>query len=131
MLLSQLLGNNLRILNAREFEPFVEAKPAAAIYFDTKWNVRRRTAIRQKMQDAEEALPEQVNFGEIDSDSCPELAKAIPVHNVPLVAYHRAGKLIAALIGAEQNVRVRLERLLRDEPIGHADGTQEEDSTPS
>jgi thioredoxin-like negative regulator of GroEL len=72
------------------------------------------------MQDAEEALPEQVNFGEIDCDSCPELAKAIPVRNVPLVAYYRAGKLIAELIGAEQNVRVRLERLLRDEPIGHA-----------
>jgi len=39
-----------------------------------------------------------------------KLAKSIPILNVPSVVYYRDGKLVAALIGAGQNVRLHLER---------------------
>jgi thioredoxin-like negative regulator of GroEL len=74
------------------------------------------------MLEAEEALVDQVNFGEVDCDRDRELAKSIPVLNVPTVAYYRDGGLIVALIGAQQNIRARLERVLRGEPIGYKDG---------
>jgi thioredoxin-like negative regulator of GroEL len=63
-----------------------------------------------------------MDFGEVDCDSNLELAESIPVLNVSLVVYYRDGRLIAALIGAQQNIRARLERVLRGDPIGHKDG---------
>jgi len=68
------------------------------------------------MADAEQVLADRVNSGEVDSDRDPELAKSIPILNVPQVAYYRDGKLVGALIGAGQNVRVHLERVLRGDP---------------
>ena len=62
-------------------------------------------------------------FAEIDRDANAALAKSIPVANVPLVTYFRSGKLVAALIGAGQNVRARIERVRRGEAIGYNDGT--------
>lgn len=69
------------------------------------------------MADAEGALSDGVSFGEVDCDSEPELAKSIPILNVPAVAYYRDGKLAGALIGAGQNVRLHLERVLWGDPI--------------
>jgi hypothetical protein len=63
-------------------------------------------------------LGHRANFGEVDSDTDPELAKSIPVPNVPLVAYYRDGKLIGALVGAGQDVRAQIERTLLGEAIG-------------
>jgi hypothetical protein len=37
--------------------------------------------------------------------------------NVPSVAYYRDGKLVGELIGAGQNVRLHLERVLRGDTI--------------
>ena len=70
------------------------------------------------MEEAEQALREQVNFGEVDCDLAPELAKSVPVLNVPSVAYYHKGVLIAALVGTEQDVRSGLKRILRSEAIG-------------
>jgi thioredoxin-like negative regulator of GroEL len=69
-------------------------------------------------------FPTGVNFGEVDCDADGELAKSIPVLNVPLVAYYRRGQLVAALIGNEQNVLERLRRMMRDESIGYKDGSE-------
>lgn len=114
----------MRLLTGADIESFVAAKPSAAIHFDAEWDKSYRTLVRGKMKDAEQSLGEQVNFGEADCDRDPELAKSIPVLNVPLVAYYRNGRLIAALIGAQQNVRSRLQRILRGEPIGYDDGSE-------
>jgi thioredoxin-like negative regulator of GroEL len=81
------------------------------------------------MEEAERALAERVNFGEVDCDRAPELAKALPVRNVPSVAYYREGKLIATLIGAGQDVKGCLERVLRGEPIGASVSTNTTDDT--
>jgi thioredoxin-like negative regulator of GroEL len=112
----------MQLLSSEEFKSFVEAKPAAAVHFDAEWDSRYRPVVHRRMLDAEEALADQVNFGEVHCESNPELAKSVPILNVPSVAYYRNGTLIAALIGAEQNVRARLERVLRGESIGYKDG---------
>jgi thioredoxin family protein len=100
----------MQLLSSEEFKSFVEAKPAAAVHFDAEWDSRYRPVAHRRMLDAEEALADQVNFDEVHCESNPELAKSVPILNVPSVAYYRNGTLIAALFGAEQNVRARLER---------------------
>jgi thioredoxin-like negative regulator of GroEL len=104
------------------FESFIAAKSAAAVHFDAGWNSSYRALTRQRMQEAEASLSEQVNFGEVDCDANPELAKSIRLLNTPSVAYYKDGKLIAVLAGARQNVRARLERLLRGESMERDDG---------
>jgi thioredoxin-like negative regulator of GroEL len=74
------------------------------------------------MKDAEAALSGEVNFGEVDCDQEIPLAQSIRLLNVPAVAYYRDGKLVAVLPGVQQDIRRRLERLLRGEPIGRDDG---------
>jgi len=109
-------------LNSEQYASFLAEKPAAAVHFDAVWDkVGERT--RQSMMEAQEAFGQQVSFGEIDTDSNAALCRSIPLANVPLVAYYRDGKLVAALIGADQNVRHRVERVLNGLPIGKKDGT--------
>jgi thioredoxin-like negative regulator of GroEL len=91
----------------------VAEKPAAAIHFDAEWDAKYRAVTRSAMAEAEQFLADRVNFGEVDCDTDLELAKSIPILNVPSVAYYRDGKLVAALIGAGQN----LERILRGDLI--------------
>src|SRR5262245_32047292 len=112
----------MRQLTSEEYHAFVAAKPAAAIHFDADWNAQLREMTRLKMLEAELALDDRVSFGEIDCDAHLGLAKSIPVCGVPVVAYYQNGELVAALIGATQNVRARLERVLRGEEIGYKDG---------
>jgi thioredoxin-like negative regulator of GroEL len=113
----------MRLLTSDELPDFVAAKAAAAIHFDAEWDFHLRDQTRRTMLEAEQALGDRANFGEIDVDKELALAKSIPVCNVPLVAYYRDGELVAALIGTAQNVRARLERVLRGESIGYKDGT--------
>jgi thioredoxin-like negative regulator of GroEL len=112
----------MTLLTSTEFQSFVEAKPAAAVHFDAVWDVGYRPMTRQLMLDAEAILADNANFGEVDCDSDSELAKSIPVLGVPMVAYYRDGRLVAALLGSQQNIRARLEGVLRGEPIGYKDG---------
>ena len=111
-------GHMMQLLTKTDAESFVAAKPAAAVHFDAEWDKKYRTILRRKMEEAEHVLGEQVSFGEVDCDLAPDLAKAIPVVNVPSVVYYLEGKLVAALVGAEQDVLGNLEHLLRGEPIG-------------
>jgi len=91
----------MRVLTQADIGFFLEEKPAAAIHFDAKWDATHRAVTRSAMADAEQVLAERANFGEVDCDSDPELAKSIPILNVPSVAYYRDGKLVGALIGVE------------------------------
>jgi Thioredoxin len=115
----------MRQLTGTDLESFVAARPAAAIHFDAEWDVGHRPTVRARMLEAEKVLNEQANFGEVDVDQNQELAKTLQLLNVPAVAYYRDGKLVAILLGARQNIRARLERVLRGETIGPKDGTEE------
>src|SRR3954468_12116531 len=112
----------MRFVTSAEFPSFIAAKAAAAVHFDADWDGYREQT-RRSMLHAEAALGEKVNFAKVDCDAEVALSRSIPVLNVPLVAYFRDGKLVVALIGANQNVLARLERVLRGEPIGYKDGT--------
>ncbi len=112
----------MRQLTSDEYEAFVTAKAVAAIHYDAAWDVGYRSGMRRQMLEAADAFGEQANFAEVDVDSQHELAKALPVLNVPTVAYYRDGALVAALVGAHQNVGRRVERLLHGESIGYKDG---------
>jgi len=112
----------VRQLTGEDYEQFVREKRAAAVHFDAEWDVGYRPITRQKMQEAEQVLAGEVNFGEIDVDRDIPLAKAIQLRGVPAVAYYLEGTLVALLPGVRQDVRGRLERVLRGEPIGPSDG---------
>lgn len=107
----------MRLVTQTDIAVFLAEKPAAAIHVDANWDAKYRAIIRSAMADAERVLAARVNFGEVDCDRDPELAKSISILNVPSVAYYRDGKLVGALIGAGQNVRVHLDRVLRGDPI--------------
>jgi thioredoxin-like negative regulator of GroEL len=107
----------MRLVTQTDIAVFLAEKPAAAIHFDANWDAKYRAIIRSAMADAERVLADRANFGEVDCDRDPELAKSIPILNVPSVAYYRDGKLVGALIGAGQNIRVHLDRVLRGDPI--------------
>jgi thioredoxin-like negative regulator of GroEL len=113
----------MRLISSAEVEDFLAAKPLAVLHFDAGWDTRLIDLTRQTMAEAEAALGDKASFAEIDIDANVEFSKSIPVLNVPLIAYFRNGKLLAALVGAGQNVKARLERVLRGEPIGYSDGT--------
>ena len=115
------MNTKMRLRNLADFRSFVETKPGAAIHFDAARNVSAELNLKQRMLDAEEALADLANPGEVDCGSNPARAKSIPVPNVPLAAYSRYGELIAALVAAEQNVRTRVERVLRGESTGYND----------
>ena len=113
----------MRQLSSSQYAAFLSEKRVAAVHFDAAWNVGYRQEMRRRMRDAAEAIGEQANFGEVDCDTEIALARSLPIINVPTVAYYRDGVLVAALIGANQNVKQRVERLLRGDPIGYHDGT--------
>lgn len=115
--------DTIRKLNSEQYTDFLAERPVAVVHFDAEWDKVLRERTRRSMVVAQEAFGDQVSFGEIDADSNVALCRSIPVWNVPLVAYYRDGKLFAALIGAGQNVRLRVERVLRGDPIGYDDGT--------
>lgn len=113
----------MRFLSPKDVPAFVAAKPAAALHFDADWDAKYREQVRRSMLEAATAFGEQASFAEIDCDANVKFSNSIPVLNVPLVAYYRDGKLVAALVGADQNVRARIQRVLRGEKIGYNDGT--------
>ena len=117
----------VRQLTSEEYEAFVRQKRAAAIHFDAEWDVGYRPITRCKMREAMDALATQANFGEVDCDRHADLARSIRILNVPAVAYYSHGSLAAVLIGVRQNVRERVERLLRGQPIGYEDGLNSDD----
>lgn len=104
-----------KIANATQLASFLEVKEFAVVHFDAEWDVGYRPIVCRKLRVAERFFVKQVNFGEVNCDQSWDLARSINVPNVPLVAYYRQCKLIAALVGHRQNVQLRIERLLKYE----------------
>ncbi len=113
----------MRQLTLDDYEKFVASKDVAAVHFDASWDVGHRPGVQRRMLEAHAAFGDRVSFAEVDIDAEVDLAKSLPIGNVPTVAYYVDGVLIAALIGANQNVKERVARLLRGESIGYKDGT--------
>ena len=65
----------MRLLTQADIASFLAEKPAA-IHFASHF--------------ASRCWRERANFGEVDRDNDPELAKSIPILNVPSVAVHRS-----------------------------------------
>ena len=106
----------MRLATRDDFAHIIASAPVAAIHFDAAWD-GHRDATRAKMLEAQAAFVDRAAFAEVDVDKEGDLAKAIPVLNVPLVAYYRDGKLVAAKIGAGQDVLGRLQQVWRGEPL--------------
>ena len=107
----------MRQVSGAELAAFVAEQSVAAIHLDAEWDVGYRPIVRATMLEAEKALNAVANFGEVDVDGSPELAVSVGLLNVPAVAYYRDGKLAALMYGASQNIRARMEQLLRGELI--------------
>jgi thioredoxin-like negative regulator of GroEL len=113
----------MRKITTEEYEAFISEEPFAVVHFDAEWDHGYRPIACKRMIEAQVAFTQRVCFGEIDVDAAVDLARAIPILNVPTIAYYRHGELVAALIGADQNVKSRVDRMMRGEPIGPNDGT--------
>jgi hypothetical protein len=118
-------------LTKDNYEDFLRQRRATAVHFDAAWDVAGRIIARQRMTDAAGVLGEQANFGEVDCDLDPDLARSLRVITVPSVAYYLDGNLVAVLPGARQNIRQRLERLLQGEEIGRNDGLAHDIAAPN
>jgi thioredoxin 1 len=123
--LSDMLGaeyDMVRMLSTTAFRSTLQSRATAVIHFDAPWDNYRRQ-IQAKMLLAQEHFGDKVAFGEIDIDVDFELAEELALRDVPTVAYYRNGELIAALVGASQDIEARIIRLLANETIGNDDGT--------
>jgi len=129
-MLRQLTASDAVFLSNQKTKVLPDATPDASRYcilcggktsgghsLRASWDAKYRAITRGSMSDAQQALAERVNFGEVDCDNDPDLAKSIPILNVPSVSYYRDGKLVGAVVGAGQDVRLHLERVLRGDPI--------------
>lgn len=104
------------------FEAFVRSKPLAVIQFDATWDVAHRPAAQRQMRLAQLKFETAVAFAEVDIDVEPELFQLIGALNIPAIGYYRNGILVAALIGADQDVAGRIDRLKCNQKIGYGDG---------
>ncbi|MCA9255200.1 MAG: thioredoxin family protein [Phycisphaerales bacterium] len=109
---------SIQAFTASEFESFVANAAFAVVHFDAEWDAILRTPTRVEMRKAEESLGDRVVFAEVDVDTCVEVARSIPIANVPAVAYYRHGEQMDVIIGAGQDVRGLTRRVIAGEPIG-------------
>src|SRR2546428_13811446 len=91
----EMLKAMVQQLTAESYEAFIRERRAAAVHFDAEWDVGNRPITRHKMQEAEAALSEQANFGEVDRDREIPLAKSIRLTGVPAAVYYLDCGLVA------------------------------------
>jgi hypothetical protein len=109
-------GDMVQKFSRDRYEDFVRQKRAAAVHFDTDWDVGFRPIARRKMSAASEVLGEEVNFGEIDWDREVELVMAFRVIAVP-TAYDLDGNLV----GGPTRCSTEHSRALRSATAGRPD----------
>lgn len=77
------------------------------------------------MAEAVHEFGDSVSFAEVNSDQESALCAMVGLMNVPSIAYFVDGELVATLIGADQNIRARVLRLLAGKNVAYDDGTDE------
>ena len=110
-----------REVSEDEYESFLRENEYVVVLFHAPWD-GGGTLIRPRFEKAAEALGGRVHFGEVNVDEATFAAKSIPILNVPTVAYFKDGQLIAALVGATQDVAARTQAVLDGKRIGRNDG---------
>ena len=111
----------IRRVSEDDYESFLREKEYAVVLFDAPWDLGPGALIRPLFEKAAGAFGGRVNFGEVNTDEFMRV-RSIPVLNVPTVAYYNAGQLIAALVGAQQDVTARTQAMLDGKRIGRKDG---------
>lgn len=105
-----------------KFAEFVRSKRITVIHFDATWDVGNRPIAQCQMRLAHIRFGTEVAFAEVDVDTEADLARQAGVLNVPAIAYYRDGKFVAALLGADQDIAARINRLRCNQEIGYGDG---------
>jgi len=117
----------IRRVSDDEYESFLQETEYAVILFDAPWDVGPGALIRPRFEKAARAFHGRVNFGEVDCDGAARAARSLGLANVPTVAYYKGGRLLAALVGARQNVAARTRAILDGRRIGRRDGWDVDD----
>jgi len=109
-------------LTTSDFAAFLKRHDFAVVLFDAPSWDRYFDSSLPAYKRAKEALGHQVGFGIVDVDRDGDLAKSVPIANVPCVVYYQFGKALAVLVGASQNIKQRTRRIMAGLPIGYQDG---------
>ena len=112
----------IRSVSEDEYESFLREKEYTVVLFDAPWDVGPGALIRPPFEKAARAFGGRVNFGEVNTDEFTRVPKSISVANVPTVAYFRGGQLVAAMVGAQQDVAARTQAMMDGKRIGRKDG---------
>ena len=81
----------VRAISADEYESFLRGSEYVVLLFDASWNIATKEKFRPRFEAASETYSDRVVFGEIDCDDAVELARSIPIGNLPTVACTRRG----------------------------------------
>jgi len=112
----------IRRVSGQEYEAFLAERIWAVVLFDAPWDIGPGAMIRPRFERAQRAFGKQASFAQVNCDEEHDLARTLGLLNLPTVAYYRSGVLVAALIGAQQDVRARTSALIYEEPLGRQDG---------
>lgn len=105
-------------LTGATYQAFLDRSRFVVVLLDAPgWNksgARMRDVV---FPSAAALLGSQATFGFVDIDAEPDVAQAVRLMNVPTVAYYRDGVVVAAWIGANQDVTGRTLALINGLPI--------------
>ena len=105
-------------LTGATYQPFLDRARFAVVLFDAPdWNKSGAVMRDVVFPSAETELGSQATFGFVDIDAEPGIAQAVRLLNVPTVAYYRDGVVVAAWIGANQDVTERTRALIKGLPV--------------
>jgi len=107
-------------LMAGTYAAFIAAHRFAAVLFDAPaWNVSYRFDTAERFARAAAAMSDRAAFGFVDVDGPSEadLCRAVPILNVPTVAYYRDGVNVAGLVGIGQDVAALMTAIMDGRPI--------------
>lgn len=100
------------------YREFIGQKRFAVIYFDASWNYTGQP-LRSRVQTADTRFSGIANFGEVDADNAHEIAVDVHLTNVPAMAYYTDGTLVAAHVGASQDVIAQTEALIAGKTVDY------------
>lgn len=95
-------------ITAAELTGMLNAHPFTVVHFDAAWD-NRRFRVEKRMLNLQARKPGGVACAYIDVDEEQDFVRSLEIRNVPSVAYYRGTALVAALIGADQDIARNLE----------------------
>ena len=96
---------------------FLGRKPYSVIHIDARWDRRYREIVSGRIHSLEAQFQNDISFGYIDCDAEQDYAREIGVVNVPTVAYYKERRLVAAVVGIQQDVAENIKRMRRGDTL--------------